>query len=206
MAKPRPAIPRHAPRVLRAAALTVCLSAIPVPAALAGEPAASASTSSEATATAAATPAATPEPPSPAMSPTATAAPPRSDAERSLWAAEEGFAASFAARDAERFASYLDEQVVFAGGKRTLHGKREVREVWTRMMTSGPQAPFRWQPTRAIVSGDVGMTSGPVFDPAGIWVGAFTSVWRRQPGGSWHIVLDGAPPCEAPPPEPPPAH
>ncbi|HXT20173.1 MAG TPA: nuclear transport factor 2 family protein, partial [Thermoanaerobaculia bacterium] len=135
----------------------------------------------------------------PTVSPAAPHPPPAdaSEAERSLWHAEEGFAASFAARDPEKFGSFLDEQAVFAG-RRMLRGKQEVLAAWTKMMTSGPVAPFSWRPSRAMVSGDVGTTSGPVYDTDGKWTGSFTSVWKRQPDGSWRIVLDGSPPCEEP--------
>ena len=46
-------------------------------------------------------------------------------------------------------------------------------------------------------SGTLAMTSGPVYDPSGKRSGTFNSVWRREPDGSWRVVLDkGCPPCE----------
>ena len=38
-------------------------------------------------------------------------------------------------------------------------------------------------------SGRLGLSSGPVFDPAGERVGTFNSVWRRTEG-EWKIVFD----------------
>jgi hypothetical protein len=49
-----------------------------------------------------------------------------------------------------------------------------------------------------MVAGNLGSTAGPVYDPTGKWVGSFTSTWRLEADGKWRIVLDGAPPCEAP--------
>jgi len=47
-------------------------------------------------------------------------------------------------------------------------------------------------------SGTLAMSSGPVYDPEGKRIGTFNSVWRREPDGSWKIVLDkGCPPCES---------
>jgi ketosteroid isomerase-like protein len=145
-------------------------------------------------ATAAPTPAATS---TPVAAEAPAAAQPQTDAERSLRRTEEAFAASFAARDPAKFASFLGDEPVFAGRKRLLRGKQAIVEAWTSMMMSGPAAPFSWRPTRVIVSGDAGMSSGAVFDPDGKWIGSFTSVWRRQPDGTWRIVLDGTPPCSA---------
>ena len=134
-----------------------------------------------------------------APAPAAPHAPPATltDAERSLWQTEEAFAAAFATRDPEKFASFVADDAVFAG-RTLLRGKAAVREAWTKMMTSGPVPPFSWRPSRAMVAGDVGTTSGPVYDPSGKWIGGFHSVWRRQGDGSWRIVLDSGASCEEP--------
>jgi ketosteroid isomerase-like protein len=137
----------------------------------------------------------------PAVAPGGAAADPADPGEadrQAVWQAEEGFAAAFAARDPERFAAFVAEDAVFAGADTLLRGKAAVRAAWTRMMLDGPVAPFSWRPTRVLVTGDVALSSGPVLDPGGKWLGAFTSVWRRQPDGAWKVVLDGAAVCQAP--------
>jgi ketosteroid isomerase-like protein len=139
----------------------------------------------------AATGAATTTPAHPAAHPPPTTL---SDAELSLWQTEQAFAASFAARDRERFASFLADDAVFSG-RSPLRGKKAVMGAWNKMMLPGTPPPFSWGPSRAFVNGDIGMTGGPVYDPSGKQVSAFQSVWRRQSDGSWRIILDSAAAC-----------
>ena len=149
---------------------------------------------------AAPSPSAAPAPSATAPAPAAPHPPPATltEAERSLWQTEEAFAASFAARDPQQFAAFLADDAVFAGRGTPLRGKPAVLAAWTKMMNSGPVPPFSWRPSRAMVAGDVGTTSGPVYDPSGKWAGGFHSVWLRQPDGSWRIVLDGGASCGEP--------
>ncbi|HEX3632838.1 MAG TPA: DUF4440 domain-containing protein [Casimicrobiaceae bacterium] len=71
--------------------------------------------------------------------------------------------------------------------------------------------PFvlEWHPAVAAVAraGDLGFTTGPyaitgrapaVREPA---QGMFFSVWRRQPDGSWRVIVDGGVPTRAPVPD-----
>lgn len=144
-------------------------------------------------------PAAAPAPTGTATTTPAGAAPPAppptlSEAELSLWQTEAAFAASFAARDRERFAKFLADDAVFSG-RAPLRGKKAVMGAWNKMMLPGTPPPFSWEPSRAFVNGDIGMTGGPVYDPSGKQVSAFQSVWRRQSDGSWRIILDSAAAC-----------
>jgi ketosteroid isomerase-like protein len=89
---------------------------------------------------------------------------------------------------------------VFLGASGPLRGKAAVAAAWKGYF-EGPNAPFSWTPDTAEVldSGTLGMTSGPVFDPAGKRVGTFNSIWRRDADGQWRIVFDkGCPPCPGP--------
>ncbi len=111
---------------------------------------------------------------------------------------ERAFAKTMADRNHAAFASFLAEETIFFGQRPApLRGKKEVAEGWKRFY-DGP-APFSWEPERVEVldSGTLALSTGPVRDPEGKRIGTFTSVWRREPGGAWRIVLDnGCPPCD----------
>jgi ketosteroid isomerase-like protein len=113
---------------------------------------------------------------------------------------ESAFAKTMADRDHAAFTSFLADETVFFG-RNVLRGKAAVAAAWKRFY-EGPTAPFSWAPADVEVldSGTLGYSSGPVFDPAGNRVGAFNSVWRRQPDGAWKIVFDkGCPECDCAP-------
>ena len=111
--------------------------------------------------------------------------------EKELRATEVAFARSMADRDASAFASFLFKEVVFFNGDDLLRGPQEVLAVWAGFF-EGDDAPFSWEPEAVAVldSGTLGMTSGPVLDPAGKRIGTFNSVWRRSTTGEWQIVFD----------------
>jgi ketosteroid isomerase-like protein len=123
-------------------------------------------------------------------------------------AAETAFAGAFAARDRERFFSFVHPDAVFLGPGGPLRGKAAVVAAWSCFFAGSPVAPFSWRPVVAEAHGDIGLTQGPVHDAEGKWVANFSSVWQRQPDGRWLVVFDGAPPCRPlgePAPEPTPA-
>ena len=111
-------------------------------------------------------------------------------------ATEVAFARAFADRDAKKFFSYLAADAQFLGHLKTMHGKQEVIAGWSAFFKPAV-APFRWQPERVVTNaaGDLGFSSGPVFDEAGVQTGTFTSTWVRQPDGSWKILFDGGSAC-----------
>jgi ketosteroid isomerase-like protein len=112
--------------------------------------------------------------------------------------AEIAFAKTMADRDYAGFTSFLASEAIFIGPKVVFRGAKEVAAGWKRFF-DGPQAPFSWEPDQVQVldSGTLAVSSGPVRDPSGKRVGTFNSIWRREPGGSWKIVIDsGCPPCD----------
>jgi ketosteroid isomerase-like protein len=118
---------------------------------------------------------------------------------------ETAFAKTMADRDHAAFARFLAEDTLWLG-RAVLRGKSQVAESWKRFY-EGKEAPFSWEPERVEVndSGTLGLSTGPVRDPAGKRIGTYNSIWRRGPDGQWTIIFDnGCPPCDCPPPSPPP--
>jgi ketosteroid isomerase-like protein len=111
-------------------------------------------------------------------------------------ATEIAFAKAFADRDAKKFFSYLADDAQFLGRRNTMRGKQEVIAGWSEFFKPAV-APFRWQPERVVTNaaGDLGFSSGPVLDEAGVQIGTFTSTWVRQPDGSWKILFDAGSAC-----------
>ncbi len=115
--------------------------------------------------------------------------------EEQVRATESAFAQTMADRDHAAFVSFVAEEAVFTG-RDVLRGREAVAEGWKRHFET-PEPLFAWAPERVVViaSGGLALSSGPVLSE-GQRVGTFTSVWRREPDGSWKIVLDsGCPPC-----------
>ena len=113
---------------------------------------------------------------------------------------EVAFEETMANRDLDAFAEFLSGEVVFFSSEGELRGRNAVSKEWARFF-DGADPPFSWRPDAVAVleSGNLGFTSGPVFDPDGKRIGTFNSVWRRLPGGRWEIIFDrGCPPCECP--------
>jgi ketosteroid isomerase-like protein len=111
---------------------------------------------------------------------------------------ETAFAKTMADRDYSAFSSFLADEAIFVGATRVLRGAKEVAAGWKQFF-EGPQAPFSWEPDQIQVldSGALALSSGPVRDPSGKRIGSFNSIWRREAGGTWKIVIDhGCPPCD----------
>lgn len=113
-------------------------------------------------------------------------------------AAETAFAAAFRDRDKARFFALVADDAVFLGPQKTLRGRAQVVETWSRFFADAAP-PFSWHPERVEVSGDgaIGLSTGPVLDPTGKQISVYSSVWRRQADGSWKVAFDG-PGCSHP--------
>lgn len=111
---------------------------------------------------------------------------------------ERAFARTMAARDHEAFTSFVSDEAIFFSGENPLHGKQEVADWWKRYFEKA-DAPFSWEPERVEVlnSGTLALSTGPVHNPTGKLTGTFTSIWRLEAPGKWHIIFDkGNPVCD----------
>ena len=121
---------------------------------------------------------------------------------RQVTQAESSFAATLANRDPAAFGGFVAEEAIFFG-QQPLRGRAAVVEGW-KPLFEAPAAPFSWKPeiVEVLESGQLALSSGPVFDPDGKRVGTFNSIWRLDPDRQWRVIFDkGAPYC--PPSEKP---
>lgn len=104
---------------------------------------------------------------------------------------ERAFAATMEERDFEGFQSFLADETVFFAGEKPLNGKQAVADAW-QAFYEVDAAPFSWSPAQVVVleSGNLALSTGPVYDPAGKQVATFTSIWRQETPGVWKIVFD----------------
>lgn len=95
---------------------------------------------------------------------------------------------------------------MFPAGMNVVQGRDEIRAVMGPALDD-PNYSLRWQPVFAEVSssGDLGYTHGTYVasgvDADGNPVqsyGKYVSIWRKQPDGTWKIVVDLGTPSPAP--------
>lgn len=103
---------------------------------------------------------------------------------------ELAFAATMADRDLEAFTAFLDPEAVFFSGATALRGAPAIAAAWKGFF-QGEEAPFSWEPdtVEPLATGDLALSSGPVFAPDGSQIGRFNSIWRWD-GEAWRIVFD----------------
>jgi ketosteroid isomerase-like protein len=113
------------------------------------------------------------------------------EARQQVFATERAFAKTMADRDLGAFASFIANDAVFFSGPDPRRGRQQVIDWWARHYTS-QAAPFSWEPEEVEVldSGTLALSSGPVRDAQGKTIARFTSIWRREASGAWHIVFD----------------
>lgn len=106
-------------------------------------------------------------------------------------AAEEGFAATMARRDAAAFATFIADDAVFINSGSPLRGKAAITEHWKRFFAT-PEAPFSWRPEIVEIGaqGSLGYTEGPVLSDKGVAFAKFYTTWQRGPTGQWLVIFD----------------
>ncbi|MBT8080048.1 MAG: DUF4440 domain-containing protein [Gammaproteobacteria bacterium] len=107
-------------------------------------------------------------------------------------AREIAFAKTMADRDLDAFATFISPEAVFFDGRQQpLRGRAAIVAAWARFF-DGPVAPFAWHPdiVEPLESGELALSSGPVYAPDGEVTGRFNSVWRKDPDGTWRVVFD----------------
>jgi uncharacterized protein (TIGR02246 family) len=119
---------------------------------------------------------------------------------------EIGFSLAAEARDAERFASFIDADARFVGSS-VLQGTEAIVEAWLVFFSvDGPSIKWRPQFVEVLDDGTLALTRGPyrviAIDEFGnrseSW-GTFNSVWRKQDDGSWKVVFDAGSQSSEPP-------
>lgn len=116
--------------------------------------------------------------------------------QQQVTATEVAFAKTMADRDFNTFTTFIADDAIFYSGDNAQRGKQTVAAAWKRFFDGGV-APFSWQPRSVEVldSGDLALSTGPVYDADGNVIGVFNSIWRRQRDGRWLIVFDKG--CDA---------
>ena len=121
---------------------------------------------------------------------------------------ENAFARSMDQRDFKAFSSFLDDEAIFFSGSGPLRGREAIEKKWKPMYES-KEPPFSWkaETVQVLDSGELALSSGPVFD-GGKQTSTFSSIWRRQANGQWKVIFDkGCPGCPcAVLPKPTPKH
>jgi ketosteroid isomerase-like protein len=117
-------------------------------------------------------------------------------------AADRAFAEAVKLRDRELFASFIAENATFLGGGLT-EGRDAIVVDWGIFFVAGGPATITWEPhtVEVAASGDMAYTLGDfeirAVGPNGQWqrsTGTYVSIWRKDPDGSWKVVVDGGTP------------
>jgi len=113
------------------------------------------------------------------------------DLQQQVMETERAFAQTMASRDHAAFTSFLSDEAIFFSGETSVRGKQPVADLWKRYFEAN-EAPFSWAPEQVEVlgSGDLALSTGPVFNANGKLIATFTSIWRREQPGKWRIVFD----------------
>jgi ketosteroid isomerase-like protein len=104
---------------------------------------------------------------------------------------ERAFARTMATRNHDAFTAFIADEAVFLSGDKALRGRQQIAGAWKGYYTE-KDAPFSWRPEQVEVlgSGNLAISTGPVFDRKGDKFAVFTSIWRQESPGVWHIIFD----------------
>ncbi len=113
-----------------------------------------------------------------------------------LMEADRAFAADVAAGGADAWAAWFAEDgAMMQEGAGEIRGRTAIREAVAYL--DQPGVTLTWEPSRAEIaaSGDLGWTTGTwesrtEVDAPPASRGRYVSIWRRQPDGSWKVVMD----------------
>lgn len=117
----------------------------------------------------------------------------------SLRAADSSLQAAVAARDAERTAAfYTNDAVLMPVAEPIVEGRAAILEEWRHVYgIPGFANSSRLVAAEVSTVGDLGYTRGtyesPMLGPGGQQVverGKWVSLWKREAGGRWRIVVD----------------
>jgi ketosteroid isomerase-like protein len=113
------------------------------------------------------------------------------DLRQQVMATERAFAQTMATRDHDGFTSFIAAEAVFLSGDKALRGRQQISAAWKPYYID-KDAPFSWRPEQVEVleSGNLAISTGPVFDRKGDKFASFTSIWRQESPGVWHIIFD----------------
>lgn len=112
--------------------------------------------------------------------------------------AEIAFAKTMADRDFEAFKALVSKEAIFFSPTSHTRGRDQIAELW-KPFYQGEIAPFSWRPETVVVleSGNLALSTGPVFDPSGKLTSYYTSTWRQEEPGVWRVIFDkGNKACE----------
>lgn len=134
------------------------------------------------------------------------ALPTLADLQQDVRCREIGFSKSVELQDRETFASFIDPDARFIGGK-VDRGRDVITEAWAVFFT-GDLPSIKWRPqiVEVLESGNLALSRGPYRiidkdengDTREGW-GTFNSVWRLDADGQWLVVFDaGSFPDETP--------
>jgi ketosteroid isomerase-like protein len=112
---------------------------------------------------------------------------------RVLMEADSAFSAAASGRGLEGFLEFVADSATFFDGSSMQRGREAVGEAWRDLLET-PGNSMTWRPTEGDIaaSGELGYTIGrwEFTGAEGSARGSYVTIWRRQPDGSWKVVVD----------------